>query len=54
MIKGIDRTKNQELNKSELRKEIHELIDAGLSLSAASKYLSKKTGIKKSVIYDLK
>ena len=54
VIKGIDRTKNQELNKSELRKEIHELIDAGLSLSAASKYLSKKTGIKKSVIYDLK
>ena len=54
VIKGRDRTINQNFNKSELKKEIHELIDAGLSLSAASRYLSKKTGIKKSIIYDLK
>ena len=54
VIKGRDRTINQNFNKSELKKEINELINAGLSLSAASRYLSKKTGIKKSIIYDLK
>ena len=31
----------------------HKLIDAGLSLSAASKYLAKKKKIKKSLIYNL-
>ena len=29
------------------------LIDAGLSLSAASKYLAKKNGLKKSEVYNL-
>ena len=33
--------------------ELNELINAGLSLSAASKYLAKKNNIKKSLIYNL-
>ena len=53
VIKGIHKDKNQEINKSELKKDLNELIDAGLSLSAASKYLAKKYGIKKSIIYNL-
>ena len=36
-----------------LKKHLNELINAGLSLSAASKYLAKKNGIKKSEIYNL-
>ena len=36
-----------------LKKDLNELTNAGLSLSAASKYLAKKYGIKKSVIYNL-
>ena len=35
-------------------KELKELINAGLNLSAASKYLAKKNGLKKSLIYNLK
>ena len=34
-------------------KELDELIAAGLSLSAASKYLAKKNGLKKSEIYNM-
>ena len=33
--------------------DLKELINAGLSLSAASKYLAKKNDIKKSIIYNL-
>ncbi len=53
IIKGIKKENNQEINKADLKKDLHELIKAGLSLSAASKYLAKKNGIKKSIIYNL-
>ncbi len=53
IIKGIKKEKNQAINKADLKKDLHELIQAGLSLSAASKYLAKKNGIKKSIIYNL-
>ena len=53
VIKGRKKENNQELNKSDLKRDLKELIKAGLSLSAASKYLAKKNGIKKSIIYNL-
>ena len=53
VIKGIHKDKNEEINKSDLKKDLNELTNAGLSLSAASKYLAKKYGIKKSIIYNL-
>ena len=53
IIKGINKNKDLEFNSSELKKELKELIKAGLTLSAASKYLAKRNGIKKSVIYSL-
>ncbi len=53
VIKGIIKTKVLDFKESHLKKELKELLNAGLSLSSASKYLAKKTGIKKSVIYDL-
>ena len=42
-----------ELDEADLKRDLKELIKAGLSLSAASKYLAKKSGIKKSIIYNL-
>ena len=54
VIRGIHKDKNEEINKSDLKKDLNELIKAGLSLSAASKYLAKKYGIKKNIIYNLK
>ena len=53
VIKGICKEKNQEINKLDLKRDLKELTNAGLSLSAASKYLAKKYGIKKSIIYNL-
>jgi len=52
VIKGIKK-KDLEVCKIDLRRDLDELINAGLSLSAASKYLAKKSGLKKSEIYNL-
>ena len=54
VISGLVRIKqNFQINKHELKQELHELTNAGLTLSAASKYLAKKKNLKKSEIYDL-
>ncbi len=54
VIKGINKkVENFEFDKKELKKELHELINAGLSLTSASKYLAKKNSLTKSFIYNL-
>ena len=53
VIKGISKTKELKKDKSLLKKELIELINAGLSLSAASKFLAKRTNLSKSEIYKL-
>ena len=53
VIKGFEKSTHQSLDKSLLRSELKNLINAGLSLSAASKYLAKKNNIPKSQIYNL-
>ena len=54
VIKGKDKTEQgPKLDEFELKNELDDLINAGLSLSQASKYLAKKKNLKKSVIYNL-
>ena len=54
VIKGINKLRQQEnFNKSELKKELYDLVNAGLNLTVASKYLAKKNNLKKSMIYDM-
>ena len=54
VIKGALKKKySLELNTVELKKELNDLINSGLSLSAASKYLAKRHKISKSIIYNL-
>ncbi len=54
VIKGTKKVKHNEyFNEVELKKDLIELINAGLNLPAASKYLAKKNNLKKSIIYDL-
>ena len=54
VIKGIKKNKEDDYyNNFELKKDLDELIKAGLNLSSASKYLAKKNNLKKSVIYDI-
>tara|TARA_Y100001978_G_scaffold97704_1_gene87537 strand:- start:358 stop:1221 length:864 start_codon:yes stop_codon:yes gene_type:complete len=54
ILKGIERIQRIDFNESLLKNELNDLIIAGLSLSGASKYLAKRYGIKKSLIYNLK
>ena len=53
MIKGLEKSNRIDLNKAQLKKELDELINAGLRLSAASKYLAKKKNLTKNLIYNL-
>ncbi len=52
VLKGIKK-RDLNLDKFTMKKDLKDLINAGLSLSAASKYLAKKNGLKKSEIYNL-
>ena len=51
VLKGIKR--DLAPDKLIIKKDLNDLISAGLSLSAASKYLAKKNGLKKSEIYNM-
>ena len=53
VIKGIKKEKNSEFDPILIKEDLNELINAGLSLSAASKYLAKKKNLRKSDIYNL-
>ena len=53
VIKGITKTGNLNIDKLTIKKDLDDLINAGLSLSAASKYLANKNGLKKSEIYNM-
>ena len=53
IIKGKPGAENNEFNKIKVKKDLQELIKAGLSLSAASKYLAKKLNLSKNLIYNL-
>jgi len=52
VVKGI---KKRDFNPdiSIIKKDLNDLINAGLSLSEASKYLAKRNGLKKSEVYNL-
>ena len=53
VVGGLEKSNHKEFDKLQLKKDLIELIDAGLSLSAASKYLAKKKNLTKRLIYNL-
>ena len=53
VIKGTNKNKKLNFDESLIKKELHALIDAGLSLSAASKYLAKKENLSRNIVYNL-
>ena len=53
VVKGINKTNYINDDKSLIKKELNELMKAGLSLSAASKFLATKTNLTKGEIYKL-
>ena len=52
VLKGIKKG-DSNVDKFTIKKDLNNLINAGLSLSAASKYLANKNGMKKSEIYNM-
>ena len=52
VLKGNTK-KDLKIDKLSIKKDLKDLINAGLSLSSASKYLAKKNGLKKSEIYNM-
>ncbi len=53
LIKGKIKPKKNSINdRSEIRKELLDLVNAGLSLSEASKYLAKKKNLSKRDVYN--
>ena len=53
LLRGIEKKENIEVDYSELREELKDLVEIGLSLSAASKYLAKKNKVPKREVYNL-
>ena len=52
VVKGIKK-RNFNPDKLIIKKDLNDLINAGLSLSEASKYLAKRNGLKKSEVYNM-
>ena len=53
LVKGNLNKKNSSMDYLLLREELHELVNLGLTLSSASKYLAKKNNLSKRNIYNL-
>ena len=53
VLKGLNKKRDLNHNKLTIKKDLNDLINSGLSLSAASKYLAKKNGLKKSEVYNM-
>ena len=53
VIKGINKKQKLNFDEFQIRSELKELINAGLTHSAASKYIAKKNNLTKSEIYSL-
>ena len=54
VIKGKNKIKRESIiDQFKLKRELIDLINAGLSLSKASKYLAKKNNLTKSIIYNM-
>ena len=54
VIEGRNKSKNNTASDNfQIKRDLNDLTTAGLSLSAASKYLAKKNNIPKSIIYNM-
>ena len=54
VINGKDKSiNNSEFDSFEIKKDLYDLTKAGLSLTAASKYLAKKNNLAKSTVYNM-
>ena len=53
VIKGIVKEKIESINIPEIKKELNELVNIGLSLSSAAKFIAKRNNLPKNKVYNL-
>ncbi len=53
VIKGVKQKKYESLDKVQIKNELHELVNIGLSLSSAAKFIAKKNNLPKNKVYNL-
>ena len=53
VIKGIVQEKIESINILEIKKELNELVNIGLSLSSAAKFIAKRNNLPKNKVYNL-
>ena len=53
VIKGIVQEEIQSINIPEIKKELNELVNIGLSLSSAAKFIAKRNNLPKNKVYNL-
>ncbi len=53
VIKGIVQEEIQSINIPEIKKELKELVNIGLSLSSAAKFIAKRNNLPKNKVYNL-
>ncbi len=53
VVKGINKKRDLNPDKLIIKKDLNDLVNAGLSLSQASKYLAKRYGLRKSEVYNM-
>ena len=53
VVEGINQKQNEEIDIIFIKEEVKKLVDAGLTFSAAAKYLAKRENFSKNIIYDI-
>jgi len=53
VVEGTNQKQNEEIDIIFIKQEVKKLVDAGLTFSAAAKYLAKRENFSKNIIYDI-
>ena len=53
ILKGIEQEKSESIDKLAIKNELNELVNIGLSLSSAARFIAKKNNIPKNKVYNL-
>ena len=53
ILKGVEQENSESIDKLEIKNELNELVNMGLSLSSAARFIAKKNNIPKNKVYNL-
>ena len=53
IVRGVEQENSESIDKLEIKNELNELVNMGLSLSSAARFIAKKNNIPKNKVYNL-